>query len=208
MPDIAIAMVRKHVGDRAISSSEDARPYTAPAPRRVIDATGGAQHETAPRSLGRATKTLNVFVPTKEALREEWKCSGIFSTQYLSVPDPRAQATVDELIRLFAGAKYSARYGCGNDNCYLMFPRWNGGRVVSLYSARRRRRRDSIVLPRSTRPSPYRRLGPRFSQDFEGNVGEHRRGSRNVIVCTMVVGEYGGDHGCFAVMHTWYAQPL
>ncbi|MHB8913868.1 MAG: hypothetical protein ACYC4I_02555 [Minisyncoccota bacterium] len=99
-------------------------------PQEVIDATGRRQYvdsdvlATMPKGEGEEVDVH--FVPTKRfVLVVEVPA---FLAQYGLVPDPRAQAAVNEADPAFAD-KYPNGTQWG-DNCCLAFDRWDGERDV------------------------------------------------------------------------------
>ena len=99
-------------------------------PQEVIDATGRTQYvdknvlATMPQGEGDEVDVY--FVPTKRFVPVEDVPA--FLAQYGLVPDPRAQAAVNEADSAFADEHPNGtQWG---DNCYLMFSRWNGKRNV------------------------------------------------------------------------------
>ena len=99
-------------------------------PQEVIDATGRTQYvdknvlATMPKGEGDEVDVY--FVPTKRLVPV--KEVPAFLAQNGLVPDPRAQAAVNEADSAFAD-KYPNGTQWGN-NCCLMFPRWDGERNV------------------------------------------------------------------------------
>ena len=100
-------------------------------PMEVINATGRNKYlnddVVATMSQGEGDEVDVYFVPTKRFVPADEVSA--FLAQYGLVPDPRAQAAVNEADPAFAD-KYPNGTQWG-DNCYMTFDRWNDERYVS-----------------------------------------------------------------------------
>ena len=128
--DEMVAIFRKHVGAQSDIIVRRVRVDRTRTPQEVIDATGRTQYvdknvlATMPQGEGDEVDVY--FVPTKRFVPVEDVPA--FLAQYGLVPDPRAQAAVNEADSAFADEHPNGtQWG---DNCYLMFSRWNGKRNV------------------------------------------------------------------------------
>ena len=128
--DEMVAIFRKHVEAQSDIIVRRVRVDRTRTPQEVIDATGRTQYVNknvlATMPQGEGDEVDVYFVPTKRFVPVEDVPA--FLAQYGLVPDPRAQAAVNE-----ADSAFSDEHPNGTqwgDNCYLMFPRWNGGRLV------------------------------------------------------------------------------
>ena len=99
-------------------------------PMEVINATGRNKYlnddVVATMPQGEGDEVDVYFVPTKRFVPADEVSA--FLAQYGLVPDPRAQAAVNEADPAFAD-KYPNGTQWG-DNCYLTFVRWDGERHV------------------------------------------------------------------------------
>lgn len=102
-------------------------------PQEVISATGRVEYVDkdilATMPQGEGDKVDVHFIPTKRFVPA--KEVPAFLAQYGLVPDPRAQAAVNEADSAFADTHpNSTQWG---NNCYLTFARWGGERGVGCY---------------------------------------------------------------------------
>ena len=128
--DEMVAIFRKHVGAQSDIIVRRVRVDRTRTPQEVIDATGRTQYVNknvlATMPQGEGDEVDVYFVPTKRFVPVEDVPA--FLAQYGLVPDPRAQAAVNEADSAFADEHPNGtQWG---DNCYLMFSRWNGKRNV------------------------------------------------------------------------------
>lgn len=129
--DEMVAVFRKYVEAQIGIILRRVRVDRSRTPQQVVHATGRKQYvdkdilATMPQGEGDEVDVYFIpikrFVPAKEVLA--------FLAQYGLVPDPRAQAAVNETDPAFAdehpnGSQWS-------DNCYLTFNHWSGERDVS-----------------------------------------------------------------------------
>jgi len=128
--DEMVAVFRKHVeaqGDFIVRRIRVDRTRT---PMEAINATGRNKYVNddvvASMPQGEGDEVDVYFVPTKRFIPANEVSA--FLAQYGLVPDPRAQAAVNEDDPAFAD-KYPNGSQWGN-NCYLTFGRWFGGRDV------------------------------------------------------------------------------
>lgn len=103
-------------------------------PQQVVDATGRRKYidadvlATVPQSEGDEVDVY--FIPTAGRIVRMGKIPA-FLAQYGLVPDPRAQAAVNEADRAFAD-KYPNCTQWGND-CCLIFSRYDGERYIGCH---------------------------------------------------------------------------
>lgn len=128
--DEMVAVFRKHVEAQSDIIIRRVRVDRARTPMEVINATGRNKYVNdgvvATMPQGEGDEVDVYFVPTKLFV----PANGVpaFLAQYGLVPDPRAQAAVNEQDPAFAdehpnGTQWS-------DNCCLAFSRWDGDRGV------------------------------------------------------------------------------
>ena len=133
LTDEFVASVRSRV--EAISSIiiRRVRVDRTRTPRQAIDATGRSQYldddVVATMPQGEGDEVDVYFIPTKRFVSAAEVPA--FLAQYGLVPDPRAQAAVNEADPAFADEHPNGTQW-GN-NCYLTFYRWVGGRGVDCY---------------------------------------------------------------------------
>jgi len=128
--DEIVEVFRKHVEAQSDIIVRRVRVDRTRTPQEVVDATGRTQYvdknilATMPQGEGDEVDVY--FIPTKRFVPA--KEVPAFLAQYGLVPDPRAQAAVNE-----ADSAFADKYPNGSqwvDNCYLTFYRWRGGRDV------------------------------------------------------------------------------
>lgn len=128
--DAMVAAFRTHVDAMSEIIVRRAKVNRDRTPQEVVDATGRKQYinkevlATLPKGEGDEVDVY--FVPTKRYVPVAEVPA--FLAQYGLVPDPRAQAAVNEADPSFADT-YPNGSQWGN-NCCLAFRRWDGGRDV------------------------------------------------------------------------------
>jgi len=131
--DEMVAVFRKHVEAQDDIIVRRVRVDRTRTPMEVINATGRKKYlnddVVATMPQGEGDEVDVYFIPTKRFIPV--KEVPAFLAQYGLVPDPRAQAAVNEADPAFAD-KYPNGSQWG-DNCYLAFDRWRGERRVDCY---------------------------------------------------------------------------
>ena len=131
--DEMTAVFRKHVEAQNDIIVRHVRVDRTRTPMEVINATGRNKYlddeVVATMPKGKGDEVDVYFIPTKRFVPV--KEVPAFLAQYGLVPDPRAQAAVNEVDPTFAD-KYPNGTQWG-DNCYLAFNRWFDGRSVNCY---------------------------------------------------------------------------
>jgi len=131
--DEMVAIFRKHVEAQSEIIIRRVRVDRSRSLQEVIDATGRNKYlsddvvATMPKGEGDEVDVY--FIPTKRFVPVNEVPA--FLAQYGLVPDPRAQAAVNEEDQAFADEHPNgSQWG---DNCYLTFDRWIDGRDVYCY---------------------------------------------------------------------------
>lgn len=128
--DEMVAVLRKYVEEQSEIIIRRVRVDRTRSPMEVINATGRNKYvndsvvATIPKGEGDEVEVY--FIPTKRFVSK--KEVSTFLAQYGLVPDPRAQAAVNEADPAFADEYPNGTQWGGN--CYLTFRRWCGERVV------------------------------------------------------------------------------